>query len=546
MTVGHARTQPSQTAPPPPPAPAARQVPPELQASRDAAKLTDPAARIKAYDAILAAYPHSLYLVDFHLQKLSALQAIPPVDLHAVDEVVAATRSATTPRTPHEVLSLIAMTLGASDATVSRAEALAREAIASIDEETYARDWQKRYTRHPDDPKEWAAQYKEGKSRFAGDLSRDELILGRILVREGRDADARVAFEKALAIVPLQGSAALALATMAEKAGDTAGAYKGLAWAAITGRLPAADRPRLDAAYAALHPGAPPAALEADLDRLFRESFRNPIVASRYVPSPARTTRAVLAEMITGAGCVPCVSVDLSLETMLERYARDELVVLMYHIHAPTSDPLSNPSAQTRAGYYGATEAPELFLDGVRDVAEGPREDAPEVFQQIDAQVGRRLEAPPAATLHLGATMRGSIVTVQATAGGLAAGGADAAGLRLQVALVERLVRYSGENGQRFHPMVVRAMGGAGAAGFPIDATKPATTASTVFDLDALAAENLQYYDDYTRDLKARTGLVSSFREKKHVIDPRDVAVVAFVQDGKTHRVLQAAFATPK
>jgi tetratricopeptide (TPR) repeat protein len=527
---------------PPPPASSPRATPPELAASREAAKLTDPAARVKALDEILAKYPASPYLVDFHVQKIAALQAASPIDRSAIDlEIVAAT-SASTPRTPHEVLNLVAMTLQTSDATVSRAETLERQAIGMLDEETYARDWQKRYTRHPDDPKEAAAQYKEGKARFAGDLSRYELTLGRILVKEGRPAEAQTAFEKSLEVVPLQGAASLALAALAEARGDTAEAYRRLAWAAVTGRLSAVDRPRLEAAYAQLHSQARPGDLEADLDRLFRESFHNPIVATPYVPTPARTRHTVLAEMFTGAGCVPCLSPDLSFEAMLDRYSRDDLVVLMYHFHAPSPDPLSNPYVQTRAQFYAVDGAPTIFLDGTPETAEGPREDAPEIYGQIDQAVRHLLDTRPGASIHLSATIHDGVVSAHAEVGGLSGASSD---LRLHVALVERLVRYSGENGQRFHPMVVRALGGPEAKGFAID---PATSTSSVnqtFDLAALAAENLKYYDDYAADLKTRVGLTVTFLEKKAVIDPGNVAVAAFVQDNKSQRVLDAAWVTP-
>lgn len=520
----------------------APQVRPELQALRDAGKIADPAARVKAIDDLLATYPDSTYLVDVYVTRITALQAIQPIDLAAVDASVAKARTVKTPRTPHEVLNLLAITLMNAPATLGRAETLEREAIGMLDEASYVRDWQSRYVRSPNDPKEVAAQLKEGKNRFTGTMSLYQLYLGRILLKAGREAEARRAFETSLTFSPLQGSAALALAGMAEKAGDAAEAYRRLSWAAITGRLTEADRPRLEAAYATLHPGAKPGDVETDLDRLYRDSFRNPIVTGRYVPSAARSNRVVLAEMFTGAGCVPCLSVDLSFDAMLGRYSRNDLVVLMYHIHAPTSDPLSNPSVQARGKYYGVTGAPTTFLDGVRDTAEGPRDEAPDVFTGLDATVGRHLEQPATASIQLSATRRGSIVTARADVAGVLAGSTD---LRVQIALVEQLVRYSGENGQRFHPMVTRAFGGTDMNGFAMDASTPKTSASQTFDLDALAADNLKYYDDYALDMKTRTGLSIAFHEKKHVIDPTHVAVVAFVQDVKTRRVLQAAWTTP-
>jgi hypothetical protein len=245
--------------------------------------------------------------------------------------------------------------------------------------------------------------------------------------------------------------------------------------------------------------------------------------------------------MFTGSGCVPCLSVDLSFEAMLDRYTRNDLVVLMYHIHAPTSDPLSNASVQARGQYYNVNSAPTTFIDGTPETIEGPRADAPEVFTVLDGVVDHRLEEPASASIQLSATLRGSVVTAQALVGKVPGGSPD---LRIQLVLVEQLVRYSGENGQRFHPMVTRAFGGADMNGFAMEGANTTRVAHT-FDLDALAADNLKYYDDYALDMKTRIGLAVSFHEKKHVIDPKNVAVVAFVQDVRTRRVLQAAWVTP-
>ena len=91
----------------------------------------------------------------------------------------------------------------------------------------------------------------------------------------------------------------------------------------------------------------------------------------------------------------------------------------------------------------------------------------------------------------------------------------------------------------------MRALGGPNAGGFPIAAGQGEVTVSHTFDIGALSSDNLVYYDAYAADLKARTGLVTTFLEKKHVIDPKNLAVVAFIEDASFHHVLQAAFAAP-
>jgi len=93
--------------------------------------------------------------------------------------------------------------------------------------------------------------------------------------------------------------------------------------------------------------------------------------------------------------------------------------------------------------------------------------------------------------------------------------------------------------------MVVRALGGDKAGGFALDGANGETSVTQAFDLEALGTQNLRYYDDYALDMKTRLGLTVTFLEYKHAIESGNVAVVAFVQDVKTRRVLQAAFVTP-
>jgi hypothetical protein len=116
--------------------------------------------------------------------------------------------------------------------------------------------------------------------------------------------------------------------------------------------------------------------------------------------------------------------------------------------------------------------------------------------------------------------------------------------VRLQIALVEIEVSYSGANGLHFQPMVVRNLAGDGPGkGFVASGEAPMTK-SVDFDLPAITADNLAYYDWYKADLKKRTNgaVEGSFRDQKHVMDPAKLAVVAFLQDEKTKAVLQAAY----
>ncbi|MEP7269924.1 MAG: Omp28-related outer membrane protein, partial [Acidobacteriota bacterium] len=205
--------------------------------------------------------------------------------------------------------------------------------------------------------------------------------------------------------------------------------------------------------------------------------------------------------------------------------------------------PLSNQSAQARAKYYGANGAPTIYLDGERNKpGEGLKTEAESVFRNLDASIGTRLEAPARARIKIDATLEGKSLKVIATVDGIQAPPSD---LKVQLALVEEQVSYSGENGLRFHPMVVRNMGGptADAYGFPIAGTQTEKV-EHVFDLEQITAANLKYYDDYIAEMTKRLGgrAEISFKEKRYLIDRDKLAVVAFVQDEKTKEVLQATY----
>jgi hypothetical protein len=361
--------------------------------------------------------------------------------------------------------------------------------------------------------------------------------LGRAYLLQGRVAEAEKTLHESFALAPVM-ETGLALSEIRENAGDDTAALDYAISAALTGKMTAPERRKLEAIYRKTHGGTLDG-LETTLDTEFARRHTTPLVPLRYRATPARTDRVALAELTTGAACLPCISVDLAFDAVLQRYTRDEVALLVYHIHAPTSDPLSNASAQARTKYYNINGAPTVYVDGhAASVGEGTRAVAGPVYQALDAQIGRRLEVVAGANITARATRAGSQVKVTAIANRL---GASSPSLRLHLALVEREVSYSGENGVRFHPMVVRNLAQAprGAEeGFAVGLT--GVTVEYAFDLAAIAQANLEYYDVYIADLKKRTNIDATFREKKNTIDSNRLSVVAFVQDDQSRDVLQA------
>ena len=308
--------------------------------------------------------------------------------------------------------------------------------------------------------------------------------------------------------------------------------------AELTGKM-SAERAYLEFLYRKTHNGSLDG-LDALLDTTYRAAHTNPIVAARYTPTPARTSRTVLAELFTGAACIPCVSVDLSFERELERYTRTDLALLVYHIHAPTSDPYSNFAVESRSAYYGVHGAPTVFLDGaVAPIGEGGGPLAAEIFTKLDAAIGVRLETMPAGQLAVSATRTGERIDVTMRVSG---GPESSQTVRLHAALVETEASYSGENGLRIQPMIVRDMLGHDNDRGAQISTHAGEAVTWQIDLAKLTADNLAYYDWYIADLKKRANIDTTFREKKAAMNPARLSIVVFLQDDVTHQVLQSVF----
>jgi hypothetical protein len=258
----------------------------------------------------------------------------------------------------------------------------------------------------------------------------------------------------------------------------------------------------------------------------------------------------VLAELFTGAGCPPCVAADLAFEAALERYTAKEIAVLVYHQHIPRPDPMTNPSTVARKEFYDVPGTPTSFIDGgSQHVGVGAASNAQKLFADtVQPVVDKRLEVKPGAKVTLTAVMNGDEVEVTARVG---KAGKPGQTLRLQVALVEEMVHYTGENGVRFHPMVVRGIASTdkNVLGFPLAPGKGTKTAYT-FDVAKAAADASSHLDEMEDGSSQRFGKFQ-FVERKSHINRDNLRVVAWVQDEKTKEVLQAAAvdlkpATPK
>jgi len=371
------------------------------------------------------------------------------------------------------------------------------------------------------------------------------MTLAQVYEKKGKATDAEKAYRDAYMLQPKTGgAAALKLADFAKAAGHPYEQLEYLTVATLAGRVTAASRAELEAVYKHTHGGS-----TADLDEMLDERYEKEatkVDVPPYKPSKARTGRVVLAELFTGAGCPPSVAADLAFEAAIERYSPDDIAVLVYHLHIPRPDPMTNPSTVARKESYGVPGTPTWFIDGGNQhVGGGAAAGAEKLFKDtLQSVVDKRLDVKPAADITLKATMIGDKVEVDAKvakAGKAAKAGKPDQKLRLQVALVEEMVHYTGENGVRFHPMVVRSIASTekNTLGFPVAPGKGAKVAYT-FDITKAVADAKAHLDEMEGGSSQRFGKFQ-FIERENEINPAHLRVVAFVQDEKTKEILQAA-----
>jgi hypothetical protein len=234
------------------------------------------------------------------------------------------------------------------------------------------------------------------------------------------------------------------------------------------------------------------------------------------------------------------VGAGLAFNAAQERYTRQDFIALNYHVHIPAPDPMVNPATLKRQEFYGVRSSPSYFFDGDSDGGGGSAENAKSIFEsKVDPAIEKRLAEPPGARISLRATSTGTTVKVKADVSKVTSRSDK---LRLQIALAEDMVTYSGENGERFHPMVVRSMAldAKSDHGFALKPGKGGSFEYT-FDVAKAVADAKAHLEHY--EANERKGEYK-FRQKKHDVTG-GLVVVAFVQDEATKKVLQSVYLQP-
>lgn len=484
-----------------------RQAPPEMKEIQAALNIPDRAARLKELERILAAYPQSQYkdrietaIIQTKIEMTESVAALVTLQRSLLDRMEGPRRLYGYFNAGWDILrhpNLAMFDRGQAAAAVLRyaeeGRALARDpaflkAVPKGQEDTVAPN-----TANLRLIETMAYLYQENAAKAAESLKRFHAeggipsplyhnTRGVLLADQGKPREAADAF-------------------LAAAAGNFPGA---------------AERAR--EAYVKARGSAE--GFQAELDARLRELPFHP----EPFASPAGGSKTVVAELFTGSECPPCVAADLGFDGLLESFQPRDLAVLVYHLHIPRPDPMTNPASQARARYYGVRSTPSTFFDGAAaHGGGGGRDNAAAKFAQYGGEVKTRLAEKPDLKLSIKAALAGEDVAVEFSAG-RSVPGADAV-----LALVEEEVRFKGGNGLVFHKMVVRDVRTLDEA-----ALRAKTARFSIPAAESAALDHLTEFEK-TRGF--------AFSEKKHAVGRSGLRVVFFVQDRESKKILNAAVA---
>lgn len=485
-----------------------RQAPPEYKELVAAYQMTDPAARLREFERIKAAYPSSQFMeaIEGGIQESKVALAAGLDDLLALQkDFLAGARGPTRMQRP------VAM----------GAQLLNHPLIETFDHARVLETvlaYRGAALQAAADPAAYEGIPQDQRDQFKANVANAvELLTARAYLSAG-DADKA---EASVAAYKKGGGAAggnyyYILAGILENRGKTAEAADAYLSAAADGFGDATSKAR--ALYGRMHGS------EAG----FENALAARLKALPFKPEPFKAPagwkgKTVLAELFTGSECPPCVGADIAFDGLSETIPSKYLAVLVYHLPIPRPDPMINPASTLRAGAYGIGSTPTIIIDGTnKSVGGGNRSSAEGKFKQFRSVIEPLLAAAPGVSLKARAAMAGDKVQVSFEFD------QAASGVEYLLVLAQDEQEHAGGNGVTVHRMVVRDL-------YVLD---PAAPKTAVFDL----AESEKKTDGFLTEFEKSYTRIPGFKwaVRRNAISRTGLRVVLFAQEKSTGRVLNA------
>ncbi len=263
-----------------------------------------------------------------------------------------------------------------------------------------------------------------------------------------------------------------------------------------------------------------------------------------YKPAKKSTGKVVLAELFTGAECPPCVAADQAFDELSKYYPRNDLVILEYHVHIPGPDPITNPDTYDRYRYYGGNfGTPTVFFEGKEKITGGgPSFLTKNRFYVFDDLIQKGLMKKPELKIDGSAKLTNDNINV-AVKITPSKGAKPEDNLSLHIALVEKVIGYTGGNGISKHIFVVRHLVD-GAIGSELKIDNGALNVDKSINVGEVEKGIKSYLDQPDKYPAAWNPNLqfTGWRERPDTLDRNDLAVVVWVQNNSTKEVYQAAY----
>ena len=548
--------------------PAKKQLPADRRAYKAAISIDDPGQSLAALRAFLKEYPKSSrvghaqeaifkLLINNFPQRTSEIEAEVKLQVKQAGKGQSRTQK-------ENYLAWQLAEVGTTGLDLAFAEKLSRDAVKHTTEAEYDKDTLAAYAKYKSPAPTAAALHKD----FAEDRAENLAVLADVYLREGKQAEATPLVAEAYSLGPLTDDVNTERARLALLNHDETTALESYERAQLVGAIKPIDVQNMHQLYRKAHNGSDNG-FAAELDTRYDQLFPSKSPAGK--PQPVSGGHTVLLELFTGSACPPCVGGDLAMDDLLQAYPRSEFVALAFDQHIPDPDPLANPDSVARGDFYNLAFTPTYFLDGQQlDASGASRDGSDKIYAKLAKLIDTNAALATGVQLQLLASNADAgMINARATVSlpsseelqkALAfkaeppppakpdAKPAPSAGTTpssatapvephfiVNFALVEDGIRYSGENGVRFHRMVVRALAKPADTGF---ALTPGATASldASFDPAAIIRTNSTYLDGYEQH-NDRFGKIA-FLTKDTTLQPGHLSIVAWVQDSVSHHIL--------